>query len=180
MKSGISRPLRLNSRQSSSIWYNDGVISPLAPMMDAPRATASSMILSFSTITPRSTTSKPLQLRTMPVIFFPMSCTSPLTVALIINGLCRLLSSLAFMCGSSTATASFIILADLTTCGRNIFPAPNNSPTFSMPAIRGPSITLTAAPQDERHSSTSSSRWSDRPLTRASASLSSTGTELLS
>jgi len=33
-------------------------------------------------------------------------------------------------------------LADLMTCGKNIFPDPNNSPTMDIPDIKGPSITF--------------------------------------
>src|SRR6476659_8098896 len=39
------------------------------------------------------------------------------------------------------ATAFFITRADFTTCGRNILPDPNRSPTTFMPSISGPSIT---------------------------------------
>src|SRR4028118_1875366 len=39
------------------------------------------------------------------------------------------------------ATAFFITRALLTTCGRNIFPDPNRSPTAFMPAMSGPSMT---------------------------------------
>ena len=35
---------------------------------------------------------------------------------------------------------SFITRADFTTCGRNILPAPNKSPTTVMPSISGPSM----------------------------------------
>ena len=45
------------------------------------------------------------------------------------------------MNGSRWATAFFITRADFTTCGRNILPAPNRSPTTFMPSISGPSIT---------------------------------------
>ena len=45
------------------------------------------------------------------------------------------------MYGSRYATAFFIARALLTTCGRNILPAPNRSPTIFMPSISGPSMT---------------------------------------
>ena len=44
------------------------------------------------------------------------------------------------MNGSRYATAFFIARALLTTCGRNIFPAPNRSPTIFMPSMSGPSM----------------------------------------
>ena len=56
------------------------------------------------------------------------------------------------MKGTRCATACFITRAHFTTCGRNILPAPNRSPTTFMPSISGPSITwigprvLAAAP----------------------------------
>ena len=43
--------------------------------------------------------------------------------------------------GIRCATACFITRADLTTCGKNILPAPNKSPTMFIPSISGPSIT---------------------------------------
>ena len=45
------------------------------------------------------------------------------------------------MKGVRWATAFFITRADLTTCGRNILPAPKRSPTTLMPSISGPSMT---------------------------------------
>src|SRR5690606_23247458 len=36
--------------------------------------------------------------------------------------------------------------ADFTTCGRNIFPAPNRSPTTPMPSMSGPSMTSSGRP----------------------------------
>ena len=56
-------------------------------------------------------------------------------------GAARLRRRSASMNGSRCATACFITRADLTTCGRNILPAPNRSPTTFMPSINGPSIT---------------------------------------
>ena len=59
-------------------------MSPERPTMSAPKFFASDSILSEGTITPRSIISYPLQPKTTPTIFFPISCTSPLTVAKII------------------------------------------------------------------------------------------------
>ena len=79
-------------------------------------------------------------------MFLPMSWTSPFTVpsttfpcARSPSGPSRSFSS--SMNGSRYATAFFIARALFTTCGRNIFPAPNRSPTIRMPSISGPSIT---------------------------------------
>ena len=44
------------------------------------------------------------------------------------------------MNGIKCATACFITRADFTTCGKNILPAPNRSPTTCIPAINGPSM----------------------------------------
>ncbi len=80
-------------------------------------------------------------------MFLPMSWTSPFTVAITILPalLCRLeppRSAFSFsMYGIRWATACFITRADFTTCGRNILPEPNRSPTTFMPSISGPSIT---------------------------------------
>ena len=51
--------------------------------------------------------------------------------------------------GVRWATAFFMTRADLTTCGRNILPAPKRSPTTDMPAIRGPSMTRRGRPSLE-------------------------------
>ena len=56
---------------------------------------ASSSMVSLSTITPRSCTSNPLQVSTIPVMFLPISCTSPFTVAS--TTLCRTLA-MKFSC----------------------------------------------------------------------------------
>ena len=76
-------------------------------------------------------------------MFLPMSWTSPLTVAIrILPAASRGLPSFsASMNGISQATACFITRADFTTCGRNILPEPNRSPTTFIPSISGPSIT---------------------------------------
>ena len=83
---GVSIPLAVISLQISSIWYSEGVISPLTPIRSAEHSAAFSRIVSLGTMTPRSTISNPLQLSTISVMFFPMSCTSPLTVANTIRG----------------------------------------------------------------------------------------------
>ncbi len=59
------------------------------------------------------------------------------------------------MNGSRYATARFIARALFTTCGRNILPAPNRSPTVFMPSISGPSITSSGRGSFRRASSAS-------------------------
>ncbi len=44
------------------------------------------------------------------------------------------------------ATARCIVRALFTTCGRNIRPSPNSSPTRFIPAMSGPSTTANAPP----------------------------------
>ena len=51
----------------------------------------------------------------------------------------------ASMNGSKYATAFFMTRALLTTCGKNILPAPNRSPTTFMPSMSGPSMTGSGA-----------------------------------
>jgi hypothetical protein len=65
------------------------------------------------------------------------------------------------------ATACFMTRADFTTCGRNILPAPNRSPTTFMPAISGPSMTCSGRSACCRASSVSASMNSVMPLTSA-------------
>ena len=149
---------------------------PLTPIASAPISAALSRIASLGTITPRSVTSNPLQLSTIAVIFFPMSWTSPLTVAMTNLGFEPApLPEFSPIYGASTSIASLIIFADFTTCGRNIRPAPKLSPTVCIPSIRGPSITATALPSISRHSRTSSRRVAALPFTRASESLAGAG-----
>src|SRR6185437_8210943 len=75
-------------------------------------------------------------------MFWPMSCTSPFTVAITTRPLLRAVPSLlCSMNGIRWATARFITRALFTTCGRNILPEPNRSPTTFMPSISGPSMT---------------------------------------
>ena len=139
---------------------------------------AVSRIRSAGTITPRSITSKLLHWRTTPTMFLPMSCTSPLTVAITILPLERTASpGSRSRNGTSHATAFFMTRADLTTCGRNILPAPNRSPTTFMPSISGPSMTASGLPDSTRAASVSSTMNSSIPLTSACSSRFSTGQE---
>ena len=64
--------------------------------------------------------------------FFPISCTSPLTVASSIVP--RPPSSLFSICGSRYATALFITSALWSTKGSCISPFPKSSPTTFMPS----------------------------------------------
>ena len=73
--------LRFISRAICTISSKDGVINPLNPIISACSLSAASKILSAGTITPISTISYPLHPNTTPTIFFPISCTSPFTVA---------------------------------------------------------------------------------------------------
>ena len=111
-------------------------------------------------------------------MFLPMSCTSPLTVASTIlpfDEVCARPSRSCSMNGIRWATACFITRADLTTCGRNIRPEPNRSPTTFMPSISGPSITASGRGAFLRASSTSSAMKSVMPWTSACARRFSTG-----
>mmetsp|Transcript_5568 Transcript_5568/g.15658 ORF Transcript_5568/g.15658 Transcript_5568/m.15658 type:complete len:210 (+) Transcript_5568:138-767(+) len=128
-------------------------------------------------------------------MFFPMSWTSPLTVAMRnLPAYCESsspcasgsrpcaikLSRFSFsMNGNKYATAFFITRALLITCGRNILPAPNKSPTTFMPCISGPSMTSRVLPPrcsiSERISSVSLSTCSLMPFTNAWVSLSAIG-----
>ena len=62
-------------------------------MICAPHSSAFARISSAGTITPRSMTSNPLHCNTMAVMFLPMSCTSPCTVAITTFALLPPLSS---------------------------------------------------------------------------------------
>ena len=114
-------------------------------------------------------------------MFLPMSCTSPLTVAITILPFDLAVSPVrsfsASMNGSSQATAFFITRADFTTCGRNILPAPNRSPTMFMPSMSGPSITSSGRGDSWRASSASVSANVSIPCTSAWARRSRTGSE---
>ena len=93
-------------------------------------------------------------------MFLPMSCTSPLTVAITMRPADRASSSARFSRsrnGTRYATARFITRALFTTCGRNILPSPKRSPTVFIPAISGPSMTCSARLAPARASSVSSS-----------------------
>ena len=134
----------LSSFARKTISSRDGVIRPDKPITSTFSSTAVLIIFSGGTITPKSIISKLLQAKTTPTIFFPMSCTSPFTVAIKIFP-AELLEPSVFASsinGNKYATAFFITLADFTTCGRNIFPSPNKSPTIFIPVIKCPSITL--------------------------------------
>src|SRR6476469_4768582 len=111
-------------------------------------------------------------------MFLPMSCTSPFTVASRILPRAETSPAFAFsasMNGSSHATAFFITRALLTTCGRNILPAPKRLPTTFIPFISGPSMIERALGYFVRASSRSGSRWSMIPFTSACERRSSTG-----
>ena len=103
-------------------------------------------------------------------MFLPMSWTSPLTVAIRMlpwaeeAPVTRFSSS---MYGRRYATAFFIARALLTTCGRNILPAPKRSPTTFMPSISGPSMIRSGSGYCWRASSTSASMKSTMPCTSA-------------
>ena len=147
-------------------------------MRSAPVSRAFSRIWAQGTITPMLTTSKLLHSSTTETMFLPMSCTSPLTVAMTIlprertspPAAARAAFS-ASMKGSRWATACFMTRADLTTCGRNILPSPNRSPTTFMPAISGPSMTSMGRPPRAaiswRISSVSSTMYWVMPCTMA-------------
>ena len=81
---GIVKPWRCISRATWLISSSEGVISPETPIRSAFSALARSRMTCAGTITPRSITSKLLQASTTPTMFLPMSCTSPLTVAMTI------------------------------------------------------------------------------------------------
>ena len=129
-------------------------------------------------------TSKLLHCKTTVTMFLPMSCTSPLTVAITTRACereaCaspRAIAS-AFSCsmkGIKCATACFITRADLTTCGKNILPSPNKSPTTPMPFISGPSMTSIGRAATRRHSSVSSSINCVMPCTKECVKRSCTG-----
>ena len=108
-------------------------------------------------------------------MFLPISCTSPFTVAITTFPLLEPFCLVALINGSKYATDCFITRADFTTCGRNILPSPNRSPTTSMPAMRGPSITSNGVGNFWRASSVSSMMCVVIPFTRACFKRSSTG-----
>ena len=68
--------------------------------------------------------------------------------------------------------------ADLTTCGRNIFPSPNKSPTTFIPSIKGPSITFNGLTNSRRAASVSSMIKSKIPFTKACSIRLATGADL--
>ncbi len=78
------------------------------------------------------------------------------------------------MNGWSSATAFFIARALLTTCGRNMRPEPNSSPTTFIPSISGPSMMASGSGYARRASSRSASTKSSTPCTSACANRAST------
>ena len=124
-------------------------MSPDKPIMSTFSFLAISKISEHGTITPMLITSKLLHCKTTDTIFLPMSCTSPLTVAMSILPLgfetMPVLFSSSFFSssikGTKCATACFITRADFTTCGKNILPWANKSPTTFIPSIKEPSMT---------------------------------------
>ena len=167
MSSGRKSPRRCISFATPTISSSDGVISPDSPIMSQLSLSAISRIFAVGTITPRSMTSKLLHCSTTPTIFLPISWTSPFTVArtilpLVFIGTPPFSSSIN---GTKYATAFFITRADLTTCGRNILPAPKRSPTRFIPSIRDPSMTSRGLSEARRASSTSSKTYVSTPLT---------------
>ena len=157
INSGKSKPLRCISLATYTISSNDGVIRPDKPIISTFSSFATCKILAHGTITPRSITSKLLHCNTTPTIFLPISCTSPLTVAIRILPLDEALPSFsASIKGCKCPTAFFMTRADFTTWGRNIFPSPNKSPTTFMPSISGPSITCKGLSASRRAASVSS------------------------
>ena len=148
MMTGRRSARRSSSSQTWAISSSDGVIRPLRQMQSAPHATASSTIRCDSTITPRSFISYPLQAITTATIFLPMSCTSPLTVAIrTLPALCGVWAPPCSMGGSGPPRRAFITRAVFTTCGRNILPSPKSVPTRSMAGISRVSITAIGVPR---------------------------------
>ena len=180
ISNGSVNPWRCISLATCTISSSDGVIRPDSPIMSALSRRAVSRIFSHGTMTPRSITSKLLHWSTTPTMFLPMSCTSPLTVAMTMRPLDlharRPPAAFSFsMYGIRCATAFFITRADFTTCGRNILPAPNRSPTTFMPSMSGPSITCSGRSNWLRASSVSSITNSSMPRTSACSSRLATG-----
>ena len=81
-KIGIVRWWLCISSATRHISSRLGVMSPERHTISALFLTASSTIRSGGTITPRSMTWNPLHAMTTPTMFFPMSWTSPFTVAM--------------------------------------------------------------------------------------------------
>ena len=71
------------------------------------------------------------------------------------------------MYGNKYATAFFMTRADFTTCGKNIFPLPNKSPTTFIPVIKFPSITSIGLSASCLACSTSSTIYWSIPFTKA-------------
>ena len=105
--------------------------------MSAPSALARAKISWQGTITPMLTTSKLLHCKTTVTMFLPMSCTSPLTVAITILPLLHVhpggfLLALFFLdVGDQVRHGAFMTRALFTTWGRNILPWPTGRPRCS-------------------------------------------------
>ena len=82
MSRGIFIPSASIALAMSTISSKDGVMSPERPQMSALFSFSAAMILSFGHMTPMSITLKLLHPSTTATMFLPMSCTSPLTVAM--------------------------------------------------------------------------------------------------
>ncbi len=78
----MRNPSRSISLAKCAISSSEGVMRPDRPTMSAFSFRAASRMRSAGTMTPRSITSKLLHWSTTPTMFLPMSCTSPLTVAM--------------------------------------------------------------------------------------------------
>mmetsp|Transcript_10025 Transcript_10025/g.25467 ORF Transcript_10025/g.25467 Transcript_10025/m.25467 type:complete len:218 (-) Transcript_10025:200-853(-) len=182
IKIGCFNPAFCISLATVTISSRLGVMRPDRPRMSALCSITASMIVLHSHITPRSITLKLLHPSTTDTMFLPMSCTSPLTVAITITPAfsasisagslpaARAASSFSFsMNGMRWPTPLFITRADLITCGRNILPAPNRSPITFMPSMRGPSMMRSGFSYlpHVRASSISFTMCSSMPLMRA-------------
>ncbi|CAB4782944.1 unannotated protein [freshwater metagenome] len=107
---------------------------PLNPITSTFSFSAASRIALIGCLMPIFTTSYPLLDKMISTRFFPISCTSPFTVASKI--LPRPSSSVFSIFGSKNATANFITSAEESTKGSCISPLPNNSPTVFIPSSR--------------------------------------------
>mmetsp|Transcript_7788 Transcript_7788/g.24434 ORF Transcript_7788/g.24434 Transcript_7788/m.24434 type:complete len:220 (-) Transcript_7788:2439-3098(-) len=174
MSNGIFKPAFSISFPTVTISSKDGVMRPDNPRISALFSFTASRMVWHGHITPISMTLKLLHPKTTATMFFPISCTSPFTVAIKNVPALELevspaASFAACINGSKCPTDFFITLADLITCGKNIFPAPNKSPTTFMPSMSGPSMISRqdANEPDVRHSSVSAMQNSSIPCTRA-------------
>jgi hypothetical protein len=143
ISSGKVIPARSISAATVTISSSDGVMRPDRPIIAASCSRAVSRILVQGTITPRSMTSKPLHWRTTPTMFLPNVVDVALDGGHDHPAFRRVHagSLFGFDEGQQWRPAFFMTRADFTTCGRNILPDPNRSPTTFMPSISGPSMT---------------------------------------